>query len=277
MQRQSPHPGPPAETAYDGHAESAVLASGLTKHFSSDVVALDDVNVEIAHGEFVTVVGPSGCGKSTLLRLFAGLLPPTDGQARVFGEPVKRPRPDVAMMFQEPTLLSWRTALENVVLPHELGDGKRRRGRRQEQSSEHRALELLQMLGLGGFEHAYPPHLSGGMQQRVALARLLITGARMLLLDEPFGALDEFTRERLNIELMEIFGEFKPTTLLVTHSISEAVLMADRVLVMTPSPGRLAGVLPVSLPRPRTIEMTRTEEFNDVVFQARGILGSHVT
>lgn len=259
--------GPTAPT----HADGALAASlgRVTKAFDSAVVALEDVSVDIPPGEFVTIVGPSGCGKSTLLRLLAGLLPPTSGTVEVFGDKVTRPRRDVAMMQQQPALLDWRTSYENVLLPHELG-------RRINDDRRIQAFELLSMLGLDGFEHTYPPHLSGGMQQRVALARLLITDATMLLLDEPFGALDEFTRERLNIELMRIFEEFNQTILLVTHNITEAVLMADRVLVMTPSPGRLGGVLEVDLPRPRTIEMTRTPEFNDLVFEARGILESHL-
>lgn len=272
-----------AESAASGTATAAggrvpdapaVQLAGLTKQFGSGVVALDDVSVEIPHGEFIAVVGPSGCGKSTLLRHLAGLLPATSGSVKVFGDEVTEPRSDVGMMFQQATLLDWRTSLENVLLPHELGarkgSGRAAKARRGE------AIRLLRMLGLQGFEHAYPPHLSGGMQQRVALARLLLTEVDMMLLDEPFGALDEFTRERLNVELMAIFDELRPTILLVTHNISEAVLLADRVLVLTPSPGRLAGVLEVDLPRPRDIQVTRSPEFNDLVFEVRGLLGSHI-
>lgn len=252
----------------------AVRLRGLTKRFGSGVVALEDVTADISRGEFIAMVGPSGCGKSTLLRHLAGLIPPTAGSVEIFGDEVEGPRGDVSMMFQQATLLDWRTSLENVLLPHELasraGNRSAARARRKE------AAELLRMLGLGGFEHAYPPHLSGGMQQRVALARLLMTHADMLLLDEPFGALDEFTRERLNLELMQIFERLRPTIVFVTHNIQEAVLLADRVFVMTPSPGRLAGILEVDLPRPRGIEVTREPRFNDLVFEVRDLLGSSI-
>jgi NitT/TauT family transport system ATP-binding protein len=263
----------PATAVASAGAVPAVRTDGLTMRFSREVVALDDVSVEIPPGQFVTVVGPSGCGKSTLLRILAGLLRPTSGHVEVLGDPVDRPRPDVSMMFQVPTLLEWRTSLENVVLPYQVGG---RRGRMKDADAEREGLELLRMLGLGGFEHHYPPHLSGGMQQRVALARLLITRASMLLLDEPFGALDEFTRERLNLELTDIFERLRPTVLLVTHNITEAVLLADRVMVMTPSPGRLAGVLEIDLPRPRDIELTRSPEFNEYVFEVRDLLGASI-
>ena len=252
----------------------AVRLNGLTKRFGSGVVALADFTADISRGEFIAMVGPSGCGKSTLLRHLAGLIPPTEGSVEIFGDEVEGPRGDVSMMFQQATLLDWRTSLENVLLPHELASraGNRRaaRARRKE------AVELLRMLGLGGFEHAYPAHLSGGMQQRVALARLLMTHADMLLLDEPFGALDEFTRERLNLELMQIFERLRPTVVFVTHNIQEAVLLADRVFVMTPSPGRLAGILEVDLPRPRGIDVTRERRFNDLVFEVRDLLGSSI-
>lgn len=254
-------------------AALAVHTADLTMRFSQDVTALDEVSVQIPHGKFVTVVGPSGCGKSTLLRILAGLQEPTAGAVDVFGDPVTGARSDVSMMFQVPTLLPWLSSVDNVMLPYQLG---KRRGEKAKADLRDEALELLTMLGLTGFEHTYPPHLSGGMQQRVALARLLITGSRMLLLDEPFGALDEFTRERLNVELMDIFDRFHPTILLVTHNINEAVLLADQVMVMTPSPGRLAGVLDVPLPRPRGIEMTRSDAFNEVAFEVRDLLGSHI-
>lgn len=170
------------------------------------------------------------------------------------------------MMFQKPTLLPWKTAFENVMLPKLLEGGVT-------SSSRKHAMELLALVGLSGFEHAYPQHLSGGMQQRVALARLLNIGAGILLLDEPFGALDEFTRERLNIELMRIQREVDATIIFVTHNISEAVFLADKVLVMTPRPGRLAAEIDVTFDRPRQIELLKTPEFNELVFKVRNILG----
>jgi len=171
------------------------------------------------------------------------------------------------MMFQRPTLLPWKTAIDNVLLPVQL------RGRIS-RSDRDKGMDLLQLVGLNGFEFSYPRHLSGGMQQRVALARLLMTGASILLLDEPFGALDEFTRERLNIELLRIHADVGATTLFVTHNISEALFLSDDVLVMTPRPGRLAQVINVPFDHPREISLMKTEQFNDMVFEVREILGA---
>jgi len=189
------------------------------------------------------------------------------GDLAIKGKKVSGPSEDVGMMFQRPTLLPWKTAVENVLLPTEL------RGR-VKQNERDRAMELLDLVGLNGFEFSYPRHLSGGMQQRVALARLLMTGANVLLLDEPFGALDEFTRERLNIELLRIHANVGATTMFVTHNISEAIFLADEVLVMTPRPGRLAKVIQIPFEHPREISLTRTQEFNDLVFSVREILGA---
>lgn len=241
-----------------------VVATGLTKEFGGGVVALRNVDLHVANGGFVSIVGPSGCGKSTLLRLVAGLVDRTLGSLEVGGSPVVGPRDDVGIMFQRPVLLQWKTALENAVLP--------RRLRGEERAARDEALDLLSKLGLAGFEHTYPAHLSGGMQQRVALARLLMTGAQLLLLDEPFGALDEFTRERLNLELLSIHQEFDVTIVFVTHNIQEAVFLADSVVVMTPHPGEVAATFDVELPRPREIEMMRTAAFTDLVFKVRSVL-----
>jgi NitT/TauT family transport system ATP-binding protein len=240
----------------------------VTKVFAETVVALEGATFSISAGSLVSLVGSSGCGKSTLLRLVAGLIPLSSGRLMVHGQEVAAPRKDVGMMFQKPTLLDWRTAAENVLLPSEL-DG------RVTEEERRRAIDLLDLVGLKGFEFSFPRQLSGGMQQRVALARLLQTGADILLLDEPFGALDEFTRERLNLELLRIVAEVRATTLFVTHNIAEAIFLADHVMVMTPRPGRLAAVVDVPFTRPREIELQQTPEFNALVSEVRGILGGH--
>ena len=225
--------------------------------------ALDSASLAIRDGEFVSIVGPSGCGKSTMLRLIAGLIPLTGGDISVNGLPVTEPRQDVALMFQRPTLLPWRTALQNVLLPPKLG-------KNLDDAAERQAYELLDLVGLTGFEHTYPRHLSGGMQQRVALARLLMVGVDVLLLDEPFAAVDQLTRERLNVELMRVHDRMSATALLVTHNIHEAILLADRVIVMTPRPGRLAEVIDVPFERPRAQEIAAEREFQELVLRAYG-------
>jgi NitT/TauT family transport system ATP-binding protein len=248
----------------------AVVIEGdrVTKIFSETVVALEGATFTVTKGSFVSLVGPSGCGKSTLLRLVAGLIPMSSGRLTVHGEEVTRPRKDIGMMFQKATLLDWRTAVENVLLPSEIAG-------RLTQDDKKRAIELLDLVGLKGFEFSFPRQLSGGMQQRVALARLLQTGADILLLDEPFGALDEFTRERLNLELLRIVAEVAATTLFVTHNIAEAIFLADQVMVMTPRPGRLAALVDVPFARPREIELQQTPDFNALVAEVRSILGGH--
>jgi NitT/TauT family transport system ATP-binding protein len=233
----------------------------VTKEFEGGVLALDDVDLSARPGEFVSIVGPSGCGKSTMLRLIAGLIPLTSGEIIVNGRAVSEPRQDVALMFQRPTLLPWQTALQNVLLPPKLG-------KNLDQGAERQAYELLDLVGLSGFEHTYPRHLSGGMQQRVALARLLMVGVDVLLLDEPFAAVDQLTRERLNLELLRVHERLSATALLVTHNIQEATLLADRVIVMTPRPGRIADVIDVPLPRPRAPEMLAEPEFQELVLRA---------
>ena len=247
--------------------KSVINAKGLSKTFGAGaVVALNDANFEIRPGSFVSLVGPSGCGKSTLLRLIAGLIDRTNGELAVHGRDVTGPRTDVGMMFQKATLLEWRTAVENVLLPTEMAGSVTKADRKN-------AADLLRMVGLKDFLFAFPSQLSGGMQQRVALARLLQTGADVLLLDEPFGALDEFTRERLNVELMRIVGEVKATTLFVTHNIAEAIFLADQVFVMTPRPGQIASIVDVPFERPRPLSIQTSPEFNSLVAQVRDILG----
>jgi NitT/TauT family transport system ATP-binding protein len=210
------------------------------------VHALEDINLEVGRNEFVTLVGRSGCGKSTMLRMVAGLLQPTSGTITVAGEPVTKPRRDVSFMFQRPALLPWRNVLENVLLPVEIL-------RLDKAPHLRRAHELLELVGLTGFEKRLPHELSGGMQQRVSLCRSLIQNPNVLLMDEPFSALDALTREELSVELQRIRMEQATTIVFVTHSIEEAVLLADRVVVLSARPGRLRKVVPVDIPRPRTL------------------------
>jgi NitT/TauT family transport system ATP-binding protein len=231
------------------------------KRFEGGVLAVDRVSFKAAPGEFVSLIGPSGCGKSTLLRLAAGLIPLTSGRIAINGSEVIDPRQDVALMFQKPTLLPWQTALQNTLLPRKLQ-------RTADRAAEEEAYALLETVGLAGFEHTYPRHLSGGMQQRVALARLLMVGVDVLLLDEPFAAVDQLTRERLNLELLKVHAQTAATAILVTHNIIEAVLLADRVLVMTPRPGRISDVIEVPFERPRVPQMAKEPEFQELVFRA---------
>lgn len=232
-----------------------------------DVTALDHISVDVRDGEFMTIVGRSGCGKSTLLRLVAGLLSLTAGTLVLDGSSVTGPRRDVGIVFQSAVLLGWRTVLDNVLLPIELLKLDRR-------EFEPRALELLAMVGLTGFEHRYPRALSGGMQQRVSICRALIADPRVLLMDEPFGALDAMTREELSLELLRIWEEREKTVLFVTHSIHEAVLLANRVLVMTPRPGRVAAIVDVQLPQPRTLEMQFHPEFRGATQVIRQLINA---
>ena len=243
------------------------LGKTFTDRSGSELVALSAVDFGIERGEFVTLVGPSGCGKSTLLNLVGGLLDQSGGTLTFEGSHIDGPRPEIGMMFQAPVLFPWRTALDNTLLPIDVRRQKRAHHRE-------RALHLLELVGLGSFADNYPNELSGGMQQRVALARLLLQDPHLMLLDEPFGALDEFTREDMNLTLLEIWGATGKTAMLVTHNIQEAIFLADRVFVMSPRPGRLVEILDVGLPRPRTIAMMGTPEFQDMVFEVRKILGA---
>ena len=248
-----------------GKGRGTISVMDAVKQFEGGVLAVDHVTFEAAPGEFVSIVGPSGCGKSTLLRLIAGLIPLSEGTISVNDLEVTEPRQDVALMFQRPTLLPWRTALQNALLPPKLG-------KKLDDKAERQAYELLDLVGLTGFEHTYPRHLSGGMQQRVALARLLMVGVDVLLLDEPFAAVDQLTRERLNLELLRVHERMSATALLVTHNITEAILLADRVIVMTPRPGRIADVIDVPFERPRAQEMVAEPGFQELVLRAyRGL------
>ncbi len=248
--------------------QTVIEGKNVTKVFGETVTALEGANFDIKAGEFISLVGPSGCGKSTLLRLVAGLIEKTSGDVKVNDDLVTKPRTDIGMMFQKAVLLDWRTAIENVLLPSEMKH-------RITQEDKDKAMASLELVGLKGFEFHFPKQLSGGMQQRVALARLIQTGADIMLMDEPFGALDEFTRERLNVELMRIVGELKATTLFVTHNIQEAIYLADRVMVMTPRPGKIAEIIEVKFERPRDISIQTSREFNIIIEQVRDTLGSH--
>ena len=233
--------------------------------------ALREINFSVSEGEFVAVVGPSGCGKSPLLKILAGLLRPSKGEARLRGTPINGARRDIGVVFQSPVLLPWRSVLENVLLPV---DVQRLAGDRYRKL----ALELLSLVGLREFADRHPWELSGGMQQRVAITRALINDPAMLLMDEPFGALDAMTREQMNLELQRIWLARKKTVLFITHSIPEAVFLADRVLVMTPRPGRIMDAVRVDVPRPRRLEAMNFPEFGAAVssirarFQTKGAL-----
>jgi NitT/TauT family transport system ATP-binding protein len=213
------------------------------------VTALEKIDLHVRGGEFVTLIGRSGCGKSTLLRLIAGLLPPTSGSVQVAEEPVTGPRRDVSFMFQRPALLPWRSVLSNVMLPVEIDKGSDR----GKAAYRDRAHQLLELVGLQGFERRLPHELSGGMQQRVSLCRSLIRDPQVMLMDEPFSALDALTRTELSEELQRIKMELATTIVFVTHSIEEAVVLADRVVVLTPRPGRMREIVDIDIPRPRSL------------------------
>lgn len=229
------------------------------------VCALEDIDLEIGENEFVVLVGRSGCGKSTLLRIVAGLLRATQGSVSIAQERVTGPRPDVSLMFQRPALLPWRSVIDNVMLPVEIL--KLEKG-----AYRSKAERLLVLTGLDEFAGARPYELSGGMQQRAALCRALIHDPTVLLMDEPFAALDALTREDLSLELQRIWTEHRKTIFFVTHSIQEALLLADRIVVMTPRPGRLARILEVKTPRPRTLGVGATDELNEVSAQLHELL-----
>jgi NitT/TauT family transport system ATP-binding protein len=241
----------------------------LSKTYArNQLVALSDVNLSIHKGEFVSVIGSSGCGKSTLLKIMAGLMPPTTGSVVLDGKPVVGPRPDIGMMFQQATLLPWKTTIENIVLPIEM-----REGRAAARAARNRAMDLLTLVGLGDFADVYPGELSGGMAQRASICRMLVSDPKMLLLDEPFSALDELTRDFMNMELQRICSERHATAFLVTHSLAEAVFLSDRILVMQARPGRIVEDIRIDLPRPRTLEMINTPQFGEIVAHIRDLLG----
>lgn len=248
--------------------EIANASKVFTARDGHPVHALSDIDLSIDDNEFVSLVGPSGCGKSTLLRLVAGLVPSTSGSIEIDTVPVAEPRRDTAMVFQAPTLLPWASIEDNVLFPLKvmnLLDGTSRRS----------AHELLDLVGLAGFERKYPRELSGGMQQRTAICRALIHDPRIMLMDEPFGALDALTREEMSLELLRIWTDRPRTILFVTHSIPEAVLLSDRVVVMSPRPGRIADVLEVGLPRPRTFAMEGDPAFQATAQRIRSLIFEH--
>jgi NitT/TauT family transport system ATP-binding protein len=251
--------------------DPVVSIRGIKKTYytkTTAVEALQSVDLDIHKGEFISFVGPSGCGKSTLLNLMSSLLDATEGEIIFEGEPLTEPSRDIGIMFQSAVLLPWRTIEKNALLPAEVAGADLDQTRSKVQS-------LLEKVGLGDFRKAYPHQLSGGMQQRASLARVLSTSPKMLLMDEPFGALDEFTREAMNLELLAITEGTDMIVGFVTHNISEAVFLADRVVVMSPRPGRVSGVISVDLPRPRRIDQMHEQRFTDLVFEVRETLGGH--
>ena len=249
-------------------APAKIAIESLFKTYASRtgrITALQDVNLAIAPTEFITLVGPSGCGKSTLLKIVGGLVRPSRGSLLIDGQLRQTPSREVGIVFQEAVLLQWRTVLENVMLPVEILGIDRKRSRE-------RAMILLDLVGLKGFEARFPRELSGGMQQRVSICRALIHNPSVLLMDEPFAALDAMTREELGFELLHIWDHEKKTVIFVTHNIQEAILLADRVVAMSPRPGRIAKVIEIDLPRPRTLDMEFTPEFKSYSDQIRDVI-----
>jgi NitT/TauT family transport system ATP-binding protein len=251
-------------------AETAVSCEKVSVRFTSErgtVTALDSIDLAIPRGSFLTLLGPSGCGKSTLLRVMADLIAPTSGRVSVLGGAPQAARESrqIGFVFQDPALLAWRTVLQNVSLPLEVGGGRALQGARSPQ-------ELLGLVGLSGWEQAYPHELSGGMRQRVAIARALVSGPRLLLMDEPFGALDEITRDRLNEELLQLWETTGTTIVFVTHSIYEAAFLGQSVLLLAARPGRVREQVPVTLPMPRRLAQRETPEFAALAGHLRRVL-----
>lgn len=247
-----------------------IAVSDVSRVFTSGgttVTALDHVGFEVQAGNFVSIVGPSGCGKSTLLKIVSGLLAPSSGTVTVHGEPVRGPLKNVGMVFQAPILLKWRSVIGNILLPVEFA-------RLDIPSHTERTRALIKLVGLEGFDEMYPHQLSGGMQQRVSLCRALVTDPQLLLMDEPFGALDAMTRDELDMELLRIWEERKKTVLFVTHSIQEAVFLSDVVFVMSARPGRLLEQIAINLPRPRSMEMMTDQKFGGYALKIRALLAA---
>ena len=236
--------------------------------------AVEDINLQVKQGEFIAIVGPSGCGKSTFMKLTTGLKRPSKGQIFVDGQPVTGPLKISGMAFQAPSLLPWRTTLDNVLLPLEIVEPFRSQFKERKAEFAERAIKLLKTVGLGGYENKFPWQLSGGMQQRASICRALIDEPKMLLLDEPFGALDAFTREELWCILRDLWTEQKFNVILVTHDLRESVFLADTVYVMSKSPGRFVVKKEIDLPRPRDLEVTYTPEFTNIVHELRGHIGA---
>ena len=248
-------------------ASAVVSIQGLTKSFRTGVTALENIDLEVAPREFVSLIGPSGCGKSTLLRIIGDLVTPSSGTIRVNGKTAHQARVDhdYGIVFQDAVLYDWRTVAKNIALPLEmLGWDRARRAAR--------VGEMVQLVELAGFEDHYPWQLSGGMQQRVSIARALAFDPPLLLMDEPFGALDEMTRERMNMELLRIWEDSGSTIVFVTHSIAEAVFLSTRVVVLSPRPGRITGIVDIDLPQPRNMDTREQERFFELVTEVRELL-----
>jgi len=245
---------------------ASIEARGVRKHFAdAGVTALEEVSLSIAPGEFVSVLGPSGCGKSTLLRCIAGLEIPSAGSVQVNGVEVRDPPEGLGMVFQRDALLEWRSVIGNLMLPIDF----RRAGAVERTAAGEHAARLLALTGLTGFENSYPSQLSGGMRQRVAICRALVDDPVLLLMDEPFGALDALTRDQMNVELQKMWLTERKTVVFVTHSITEAIWLGDRVVVFSPRPGRIADVIEVDLPRPRRLAVRSTAKFESYAARIR--------
>lgn len=252
-------------------ARKVIQISNLQKTYVTKrlerVQALQDIDLEVEEREFVSVVGPSGCGKSTLLKVIAGLTPKSGGTILLNGSTVEGPRRDIGVVFQSPVLLPWRTVIENTLLPVEVQ-------RLDRATYTERARGLVKMVGLEGFEDKYPFELSGGMQQRNAITRALVHDPAILLMDEPFGALDAMTRENMNLEILRIWRESSKTIFFITHSITEAVFLATRVVVLTARPGRIVQIFPVDIPHPRSLDVISTPEFGAIVKEIRALFSA---
>jgi NitT/TauT family transport system ATP-binding protein len=254
----SPPVSAPALDGVRASRSPAISLRKVGKSFGNGndiVVALRDINLDIADGELVAIVGPSGCGKSTIIKMVAGLNPPSEGELEVLGEPLRGSPQSLGVAFQQDLLLPWRNILKNVILKHAFRGGDRRR-------YVERARELLDIVGLREFESKYPRQLSGGMRQRAAICRALVDSPRILLLDEPFGALDAITRDQIALDFQRLWMHEKSTVIFVTHSIDEAVFLADRVVVLSPRPGRIQCIVEIDLERPRTVELRDSDRFS---------------
>ena len=255
-------------TERPGSADVAMSVRHVSKHYktsSGSVHALEDINLEIKKGEFVCILGPSGCGKTTLLWGMSGLHELTSGDVILNGTPVKGPRPEIGMIFQEANLLPWRNLWQNINFPFEIK-------KQDPKPYEARIKSLLSEVGLAGFETKYPRELSGGMQQRASIVRCLSFDPEVILMDEPFGALDAFTRDEMNLLIQQIWMETGKTIIFVTHNVTEAIFLADRVVVLSPRPGRIAHIFDIDLPRPRTVEQTFTPEFIKLVLEIKATI-----
>ena len=250
-------------TEMNGNA-TEIMLKNIGMEYENGVTALTNVSIDIKKGEFISLLGPSGCGKTTLLRIIADLIKPTSGEVTVGGETPEaaRLKRKYGIVFQSPVLYDWRTVKKNVILPMEILKVPK-------SDREERAMQMLELVGLQDFADHYPKQLSGGMQQRVGIARALAIQPEILLMDEPFSALDEFTREKLHEDLLRIWRKTNKTIVFVTHNIAESVFLSDRVCVLSPHPGRLSAIIDIDLPRPRTVEIKDTQEFTDYVAKTR--------